>query len=234
MVRVAGVDGAPGGWAVVVEDSGHLSVEKVDTLSRLFDGAPAFDLVAIDIPIGLLDAFETGGRRCDREARRLLGIRGASVFPAPVRPALGATSYADAYERSRNSASSGKAISTQTFAICGKIAEVDLLMRARLDLRDIVREVHPEVSFCEMTGSPMPISKRRRPGRHTRREALRACFQDMDALLEQGRRLGLPEVDVLDAAVACWSARRLADGKGRSLIEPVPPDSCGLPMTIWV
>ena len=56
----------------------------------------------------------------------------------------------------------------------------------------------------------------------------------MDELLEQGRRLGLPEVDVLDAAVACWSARRLADGKGRSLFEPVPLDSCELPMTIWV
>ena len=93
MVRVAGVDGAPGGWAVFVDDSGHRSVEKVDTLSRLFDGATAFDLVAIDIPIGVLDAFKTGGRRCDREARRLLGIRGSSVFPAPVRPALGAASY---------------------------------------------------------------------------------------------------------------------------------------------
>ena len=64
-------------------------------------------------------------------------------------------------------------------------------------------------------------------------EALRACFPDMDDLVEQGRRQGLPKEDVIDAAIACWSALRLADGKGRSLVEPVPRDSFGLPMTIW-
>ena len=38
----------------------------------------------------------------------------------------------------------------------------------------------------------------------------------------------------LDAAVACWSALRLVEGKGRSLTYPIPRDSFGLPMTIWV
>jgi predicted RNase H-like nuclease len=233
MGRVAGVDGARGGWAVVVDDSGRRSVRKVEFLRSLFDDAEPFDLVAVDIPIGLLDAFEIGGRCCDRSARMLLGVRGSSVFPAPVRPVLAAPSYVDACDRSRKSAPAGKAISKQSFAICGKIAEVDHLLRARRDLLDIVREVHPEVCFLEMTGAPMPYSKRKQVGWHSRREALRACFPDMDDLVEQGRRQGLPKEDVIDAATACWSALRLADGKGRSLVEPVPRDSFGLPMTIW-
>ncbi|HXZ17988.1 MAG TPA: DUF429 domain-containing protein, partial [Roseiarcus sp.] len=110
----------------------------------------------------------------------------------------------------------------------------DHLLRARVDLREIVREVHPEVCFRELTGSPIPHSKRKQAGRHSRREALRAHFPDMDRLLGEGRRQGLPEEDILDAAVACWSALRLAEGAGRSLVVPVPRDSFGLPMTIWV
>jgi predicted RNase H-like nuclease len=234
MVRVAGVDGAPGGWAVVLDESGRRSVQKVESLRELFDGVAVFDLIAIDIPIGLLDKFETGGRHCDREARTLLGVRGSSVFPAPVRSVLGAASYADACERSRKSAPNGKAISKQTFAISDKIAEVDHLLRTQTGVRKIVREVHPEICFFEMTGSPMRHSKRKQTGRDDRKQALRERFHDTDALLEQGRRRGLPEGDVLDAAVACWSALRQAEGKGRSLIAPIPRDSCGLPMTIWV
>lgn len=135
------------------------------------DDAEPFDLVAVDIPIGLLDAFEIGGRCCDRNARMLLGVRGSSVFPAPVRPVLAAPSYVDACDRSRKSAPAGKAISKQSFAICGKIAEVDHLLRARRDLLDIVREVHPEVCFLEMTGAPMPYSKRKEVGWHGKRFA---------------------------------------------------------------
>ena len=42
----------------------------------------------------------------------------------------------------------------------------------------------------------------------------------------------MPLEDVLDAAVACWSALRLAVGKGRSLIKPIPQDLSGLQMTM--
>jgi len=50
-------------------------------------------VLAIDIPIGLLD----GPRACDKAARKLLGQpRGSSVFPALSRPALGAQTYPEA------------------------------------------------------------------------------------------------------------------------------------------
>jgi predicted RNase H-like nuclease len=81
----------------------------------------------------------------------------------------------------------------------------------------------------------MGLPKRMRQGRERRKQALRRCFPDLDAILKAGREEEtLPIEDILDAAVACWSALRLAEGKGRSLIEPVPRDSAGLSMTIWV
>ena len=173
MAIVPGADGAPGGWALIVKEAGGCRVKKAERLSQIFDGGYSPKIVAVDIPIGLLDAYETGGRECDREARKCLGPkRGSSVFPAPVRPVLRATSYEEAKELSRRSAEVRKAISKQTWAIVCKIIEVDDLLRTRPALRDVVREVHPEVSFCELAARPMHYSKRKREGRDERRRAL--------------------------------------------------------------
>lgn len=236
MTNVVGVDGTPRGWAVIFNEGGVWRVEKVGFLSDLFDGATQVEIVAIDVPIGLLNAYEIGGRCCDRAARALLKRpRGSSVFPAPVRSVLEASTYQDACNLSRASApNAGKAITQQTFAILKKIKEIDDLLRTRPELQDTVREVHPEVCFCELTGYPMTYSKGKRQGRDDRMKALRDCFPTLEVILEQGRQKRLPLGDILDAAVACWSALRLAKGKGRSLVEPVPKDTYGLPMTIWV
>ena len=55
-----------------------------------------------------------------------------------------------------------------------------------------------------------------------------------DIFLTTARLAGLPLEDIMDATVVCWSALLLAEGKARSLVEPVPDDTTGLPMTIWV
>jgi predicted RNase H-like nuclease len=194
----------------------------------------AFDIVAVDVPIGLLDAYEVGGRACDRAARKLLGKRASSVFPAPIRSVLAATSWEVACVRSRASAPRGKAISKQTFAILDKIREVDELLQTRPEVRGVVREVHPEVCFRELAGEPMPHRKSSAVGREERRRALSRIFPQLDVIEKAGRNLRLPTEDILDAAVACWSALRLADGEGRSVPDPIPLDATGLPMAIWV
>jgi Uncharacterized conserved protein len=153
MTSVAGVDGTPGGWAVVIMAASRLTVQKLVALSDLFDGRSDLGVVAVDVPIGLLKNYEKGGRACDRATRKFLGrYRGSSVFPAPVRSALAADSWADACALSRASALRGKAISKQTFAILPKIREIDDLLQTRTELRAVVREVHPEVSFAELVG----------------------------------------------------------------------------------
>ena len=235
MSCVAGVDGTPGGWAVVIKDPDRWITRKVPSLSDVLDGDLDFDIVAIDVPIGLLDAYEVGGRACDRAARQVLGrSRGSSVFPAPVRPVLAAGSWEEACIRSRASAPQGKALSKQTFAILAKIREVDELLQTRLKLRDVVREVHPEVCFSELVGSPMIYPKASALGREERKRALSRFFPELQVIEETGRDQGLPIEDILDATVACWSALRLIEGRGHSLPDAVSLDATGLRMAIWV
>lgn len=232
---VAGVDGTPGGWAVAVLVGRQLSIRKVSTLSTIFDGSIDFKVVAVDVPIGLLDAYEAGGRRCDRDAREFLGHpRSSSVFPAPIRAVLAATSWEDACARSQSSSPHGKRITKQVWNILDKIGEVDALLQSRSELRKVVREVHPEVCFRELAGRSMAYRKARVAGRNERRRALMPVFPNLDMIEKSGRDQGLPIEDILDAVVACWSARRLANGDARSLPETGRPDATGLPMLIWV
>lgn len=89
MLDVIGVDGCAGGRIAVSRDTrGAIKCIRVNRFAELFDNSHP-RVVAVDVPIGLL---ERGGRECDAEARRLLGGRRSSVFPAPIRPILTATS----------------------------------------------------------------------------------------------------------------------------------------------
>jgi predicted RNase H-like nuclease len=144
-----GVDGCTGGWIGVrrLNDVGQLQTLRRDTLREFLVLTPAPVIVAVDVPIGLLAA---GARLCDKEARRLLGLRRASVFPAPVRPMLGSRSHSEA-SAIRNSIE-GKGMSIQAFGILEKITEVDELLTTQPRSREIVREVHPEVSFYFLNG----------------------------------------------------------------------------------
>ena len=160
---VAGLDGCRAGWVMVTVPSAGTGAPRVEVVTdlglvtdRLERGRIA--AVAIDIPIGLAP---DSSRPVDHEARRRLGPRKSSVFPAPVRPVLGATSYEEACEISR--AACGRALSRQLFAILPKIREVDALQSPAL--QDRLFEMHPEVSFTELAGTPMQIPQepRRRP-----------------------------------------------------------------------
>src|ERR1700680_2132691 len=200
-------------------------------LSDIYDDAPGFDIIAIDIPVGLSDSYEVGGRLCDRAARKLLGRpRGSSVFPAPIRPVLAAKTYQEACCLSRGSGPFAKAISKQTSHILPKVKEVDDFIQKCPELRRLIREIHPEVSFCELAGSPMKHNKKKCLGREERRKALANVLPEIHAIEESGRKQRLPTDDILDAAVACWSGLRLANGLGHSLPNASAPDS----IAIWI
>ena len=112
MNRVVGVDGCTGGWIVASRDAGGaISVRRVDAFEALFE-APRPEVVAVDVPIGLP---QRGPRDCDVEARRLLGARRSSVFPAPIRGVLAAASHAEASRARRQVEEKG--LSVQAWAI---------------------------------------------------------------------------------------------------------------------
>src|SRR5713226_131348 len=100
MPNIAGINGCKAGWFCIFEElpSGQLASKTFTTIEELAKHIEQLDVVAIDVPIGLTDS---GPRACDVAARKMLGgKRASSVFPAPVRAALAATTYAEACARS--------------------------------------------------------------------------------------------------------------------------------------
>jgi predicted RNase H-like nuclease len=164
MTTIAGIDGCRAGWLCVFQQP--RAAEVFAEIADVFAAAPELQVLAIDVPIGLTEA---GARECDRAARRRLGPgRASSVFPAPIRPALHATTYLAACDAAFRA--HGKKLSKQSWAIYPKIREVDDFLRRRPELRDRVHEVHPEVTFAEWNGSAIVESKKRRAGFALRHE----------------------------------------------------------------
>jgi predicted RNase H-like nuclease len=163
-------------------------------------------------------------------ARRLLGPRASSVFPAPVRAALEGESYFDACARS--AAACGKRLSKQAFAILPRISEVDKGLRADAGLRERVREVHPEVCFYFLNNEqPMAHPKKSGQGYLDRYRLLENHFgPQMADLRSQVARREAEDDDLLDALVALWSAQRVHSGHHVCLPADPPRDRFGLRM----
>jgi predicted RNase H-like nuclease len=232
----AGVDGCRAGWVVAVASEGvtQPTVEIVPDFAAVLRHCSAASAIAVDMPIGLSDFVEVGGREADRQARALLRpIRSSSVFPAPAREVVKARSYAEALMLSHEH-SNGRRIglSQQCFHLFGKIREIDDHIGPKDQER--IFESHPEVAFCSLNhGNPMPHPKRTKPGQAERRVALASVGIDAD-LLEAGipRRAAQAD-DILDAAVLCWLAGRIFRGEASRVPEVPPFDSRGLRMEIW-
>ena len=147
--ELIGVDGCRGGWVAAASDGSfsEISFAVVDDLGPVIARAEKLPaLVAIDMPIGLCDR---GPRACDLQARQWLGRpRSSSVFPAPCRAALEATTYRRACGLSRRTL--GVALTIECFNILPKIRHVDsVITPAR---QAFVREVHPELVFAILSG----------------------------------------------------------------------------------
>jgi predicted RNase H-like nuclease len=227
-----GVDGCRGGWIAVAFDPSAnataLTPRVHPDFASLLASFPENATIGVDIPIGL---SVDGPRRCDIEARRLLGPRRSSVFPAPDPRLLDAVDYRDALARAR--ALTGKGISRQAFNIFAKVAEVDRLMTPALQRR--VVEVHPEICFRSLNGgAPMRFSKRRPEGFAERRQALEAALALALPDRAAARSVAPPAApdDLLDAYAAAWSARRWLDGHAQRIPTIPQIDARGRRMEI--
>ena len=230
MTRLAGVDGCRGGWLCILKDTetGAVTAEVFGSARELFSQEPAPAVLTIDIPIGLP---EEGSRTCDTEARALLGPRGRSVFPAPVRPALGATSRTEASRITREV--DGRGVSPYAWGIYPKVREVDAALRADVSLQAWVREVHPEVCFWASNGrEPMAYGKKKPEGRFDRLELIETHFGA--GVTEPVRALfpakDVADDDILDAFAALWTAERVFSGEAETLPADPPADGVGLRM----
>lgn len=220
-----GIDACRGGWvAVALHDEGAPAGLFAPGLAELAAGLPSARGFAVDIPIGLPTH---GRRRADVLARQLVGARRSSVFHTPVREALEAPDFRRANEAARGR--TGHGISQQAYALGPRILEAETWCR---HAPGPVWEVHPEVSFTVLLGRPPRASKRSWDGMVERRAALGGEGIALHELGDAGARAGVD--DVLDAAVAAWSARRLVTGTATSL--PDPPERepmTGRQVAIW-
>ena len=235
--KVIGVDGCKGGWVAVVRDleSRESACAVFADFRALLLFAGGADVIAVDIPIGFLDAAQHGGRPCDIEARKLLGgKRASSVFSPPVRATLAAGSYPAALRINRASSSEGIGISKQCFAIIPKMREVDELMTPAL--QESVREIHPELCFRAMNdGESLSVGKRTKEGQDARYGLLwDHGYRVPDELLTRWPKSIVAADDILDAHAACWTAERILKGEAEQ-IPPTPEvDAKGLRMEMWV
>lgn len=232
-MHTVGVDGAKSGWiAVWHEAPGKFGYAVYATPTELVSAHASAKVIAVDIPIGLSDA---GPRAPDTEARRFVGgWRASSIFSAPVRGVLDATSQPEASERHR--AIDGRGIGAQSFAILPKIRAWDTLLQEDHALRERIREIHPEVSFAALNlGTGLKAPKKTAEGEAIRSILLGTVYgpESVKELLAKVPRRVAARDDVLDALVALWSADRILEGAAASLPGPPAIDGTGLRTAIW-
>lgn len=219
-MKVAGIDGCKKGWiAVLLEGKTIVEVKGFKDFEAVVGGLGGVEFIGIDIPLGLP---VTGDRKADILARERLGSRWNTVFMALPRNVLKAPDYGAA----KGLAEPGKKPSLQLWGIREKILEVN--DHPGLDSRFF--EVHPEVSFCQMAGEPLP-SKKTWNGFWRRFELLAREGIELPTNVEDEAGEAGPD-DVPDAAAAAWTALRKSEGRAVSL--PAPPEKLGgREVAIW-
>jgi predicted RNase H-like nuclease len=239
---IAGVDGCKAGWIVVshpVADRARLELGVFKSFSEVCAHLPRQTLIGVDMPIGLPDHVERGGRAPDRAARLLVGPRRSSVFAVPGRAAVYAFArgYPDVCAIARAISSPSWAPSKQAFWIFPRIQQVDLVLQADRDLADRVFEIHPEVAFRVMKDAPLEMPKKKNGRCHDegmilRKELLRSRGfpgSVLNGAVPRGAGLD----DLLDACAVAWSAARILSGEALVLPDPPGIDGKGLKVAIW-
>ena len=216
MTRVLGVDGCRAGWvAVALVDGVFADACLVSCFGDLV-GDPAA-VIGVDIPLGSVGA----SRAADREARRLLGPRGASVFAALPRDALDAPDHATANRLVR--ARHGVGVSAQAWNLAPKMRDVEPHWQA--DPARVV-EVHPELSFRALAGDePLPHSKHTWAGLRARLALLAGAGIVVPD--DPGPAGAAGADDLVDAAAVAWSAARVAAGTAASVPADPECDAAG-------
>jgi predicted RNase H-like nuclease len=206
-MKFIGVDGCSKGWFLIsIDRDGKLGFDLFDHIDPLWNEYQNSALILIDIPIGLPHWRR---RLCDVEARKLLGKRGSSVFPAPSREAINESDYERA--GTVNQKVLGKKLSIQTWNIAPKIKQVDQLIDKDQHTKSVIRESHPEICFWALAGGKTMIhNKKTDQGIEERLDLLRNINRFTEETyhraLQSFRRKDLAKDDILDAMALAITA----------------------------
>jgi predicted RNase H-like nuclease len=226
-----GIDGCRAGWFAVALAGYRLwQAGLYPTLAELSAAFSGTALILIDIPMGL---SSRGRRRCDLEARKLLGRRHASsIFPPPCHEALAAADYREAC--TVNQYVLGVKLSRQTYNIMPKIQEADQWRRSPDGNGFLIRESHPELAFWALAGGKaLESGKKTAQGKEERLRLLVRHYPHAETIFRAARqnhgKRDLADDDIIDAlglAITGWISR----GRLNKVPEHPQSDAFGLPM----
>jgi len=227
---VAGILPCPGGWLGATAKLQGVTMAPEEpqvfpTFIDVLDYKPAYQIIALFAPVGLLDEPVPKGRACDRAARTLLGRpRSSAIASAPVRPAVACSTYEGAV------AANGGALSPVRWRQMHKIAEVSDVIAPYW--QRTVFEVHPELSFFQLNGDrPVRYPKRTQAGIEERRSLLAARVPGIESIVN-ARLPRVTQSQLLDAGACLWTARRILSRAISRLPEDPEWDSQGLRMEL--
>ena len=183
-------------------------------LAGRLPGLPALEArpllaVGIDIPVGLV---ASGLRAADVEGRRALGARSSTLYPIAPRPVVEEPDYDRAKEAALRL--TGRKVSKQSHGLRRRILEVDALLRGAPSDAAPWFEVHPELSFAALAGEVLASSKATDGGLAERTRLLGGVgLVPGSGVPTSDAAPRLKRDDVLDAAVAAWTAARALVGR---------------------
>ena len=222
------------GWlAVAYADREYAETEVFDEIGQIWARYEECSArVLVDVPIGL----QEGGsdpRPPEPLAREVLGPQSETVITAPVREATRKQTYRAANRVTERKAD--RSLSRRAHARSRGIADVDDLLQAIDDAREVFRESHPEVCFRAFAGEPLQHRKELAAGYAERMRALAAFDRDAPPVVQSaaeatdGAQVAVQSV--LDAVALALTAR---PGPGElRVLPPDPPTGAeGMPMEV--
>ena len=232
MKKIAGIDGSKGGWVCVSGYENNYKELKFEKLKEFNDiKSKDFNLVLVDIPIGLDIDLKQGGRIVDKLARKELLTNKSSIFNAPSRLVLDAKNYEEA---NRINKSKGMGLSKQSWNLVKKIKEVDEFIKN--SNKTIIFESHPEIIFQVMKKDKVSTKKKNDEGIIERRNLLEKngfnkVFLEKNLLAKDSF---YKKDDFIDACSLFWSANRVITKTEVKIPNDIFLDSEGIIMQIKV
>ena len=229
-MKLAGVDGCRNGWIVALATDWPC-LQPVELLfcpdfEAVLAATAACEAVAVDMPIGLPDG--PAPRPCDLEAQQALGAQRSSIFLAPPRQILLASSPAEFQRLHREIRGVGAGL--PVWGIVPKMREVNEALEKQPSLQDRVFEFHPERTWRRLAAGREISSKKTPAGILDRIAVLNAATAGRWTSPRSYEIPGKPALDdILDAISGLAAAHAF-------LTQPridAPRNACGLRMEIW-
>ena len=217
---IGGVTPCPAGWLVLPGRLAGVTViaEEAFVLRKfmeVLDYRPKFDFAAVNIPFGYPERPGEQYRKCDAEARELVGWpRVVNVHPVPCREAL--------FAKTRQ-----QALELEPWLTRNDFRHFKWMKEAALEIQPFharsIYSANAALSFTHMNGDePLKSSPYHAEGQRERLELIRTKLPGIEEVISRVPPQGAGIVHMYESAAMLWTARRAS---GRAIARlPMDPE----------